>query len=493
MSGLVLTSPVGCIPGSHIRASPSRWLVARRGISVGGSLWGDATAVRPEASPKRGERVVREGDYPIKRSLSALTRRLRTTPGQMRFATATTALMTGVVGIAAITVLHTRHDATQAIASVAQPSLVHASRAYAGFSDADATASGGFLTGDTYLLHGRNRYITDLSTATAELAAISRTAGATPTIERSLLVINQNLPTYTGLVENARSNNRAGFPVGAAYLRQASDTMRARILPAVLSIYREEASKLAAAYDSGASQTGPLLLLVVVVALIVLMIGVQFWLARRTHRILNLGWLAATVITAAVAVLVGAVIASNSHNLDAARRRASDPTAQLSSARILAVRAQADESLALIARGSDTSFSKDFEQVRLRLSGDNSHPGLARQVQDTLRSLGSRESADRIDAELLAFFEEHERVVAFEETGAYPDAIDRTSTNETPHLLAVVGVLDQEIEASQQRFTTSTNGASFSAPAMYSIVGMGVILVCALIAGGMYPRLRDYR
>ena len=120
-----------------------------------------------------------EGDYPIKRSLGALTRRLRTTPGQMRFASATTALMTGVVGIAAITVLHTRHDATQAIASVAQPSLVQASKAYASFSDADATASDGFLTGDTYLVHGRNRYVADLSTATAELAAISRTARAT--------------------------------------------------------------------------------------------------------------------------------------------------------------------------------------------------------------------------------------------------------------------------------------------------------------------------
>jgi hypothetical protein len=411
----------------------------------------------------------------------------------MRFATATTALMTGVVGIAAITVLHTRHDATQAIASVAQPSLVHASSAYAGFSDADATASGGFLTGDTYLLHGRNRYIADLSTATAELAAISRTAGLTPTIERSLLVINQNLPTYTGLVENARSNNRQNFPVGAAYLRQASDTMRARILPAVLSIYREEASKLAAAYDSGASQTGPLLLLVVVVALIVLMVSVQFWLARRTHRILNLGWLAATVITAAVAATVGAVIASNSHNLESARRQGSDATAQLASARILAVRAQADESLALIARGSDTSFFKDFEEVELRLQGRNSSPGLAQRVQDTLRRLGSGESADHIEAELSTFFEEHKNVVALEDTGAYPKAIDRTATNETPHLAEVVKVLDNEISASQQRFKTSINGASFSAPALYLIVGMGVILVCVLIFVGMYPRLREYR
>jgi hypothetical protein len=64
--------------------------------------------------------------------------------------------------------------------------------------------------------------------------------------------------------------------------------MRTAILPNVLSIYREEASKLGAAYDSGASQTGPLTLLAIAAVLVVVMVGVQFWLARRTHRILNL-------------------------------------------------------------------------------------------------------------------------------------------------------------------------------------------------------------
>ena len=448
--------------------------------------------MRLEINSQRWHRALGVAGHPIKRSRSALTRRLRTTPGQMRLATATTALMTSVVGVAAITVLHTRHEATQAIASVAQPSLVHASNAYAKFSDADATASVAFLTGDTDLVYARPRYESDLVTATTELAAISHAAGATRQIDDSIRVINVQLPIYTGLVETARTNNRQGFPVGAAYLRQASDTMRTKILPAVLSIYREEASRLAAAYDSDALQTGPLLLLVVAVALIGLMVGVQFWLAKRTRRTLNLGWLAATVIVAAVTAAVGAVIMSNSHNLESARRQGSDATAQLASARILAVRAQADESLALIARGSGTSFSKDFDEVTSRLRGRN-HPGLAQQVQDTLRRLGDGKSADKIDIELSQFFQEHEKVISFEDKGAYPDAIDQTSKSEAPHLAAVVAVLDKEITASQRRFTTSTKSASFNAPAMYLIVGMGAVLVCVFIAAGMYPRLREYR
>jgi hypothetical protein len=435
---------------------------------------------------------VREGDYPIKESLNALTRRLRTTPGQMRFASATTAVMTIVVSVAAIAVLHTRHDATNSLASVAQPSLVHASNAYAKLSDADATASVAFLTGDLDLTYGRSRYISDLSSATTELTSISRTAGATAAVQSNIFTINSWLPTYTGLVENARSNNRQGFPVGAAYLRRASETMRIRILPAVLSIYREEASKLGSAYDSGASQTGPLFLLVIGAVLFCLMVGVQLWLADRTHRILNLGWLVATVTIVAVAVLVGTVMASNSHHLRAAQQRGSDPAAQLSSARILAVRSQADESLSLIARGSGATFSQDFDEVAARLGGGN-HPGLAEQVERTLRSLGRAGSANQLDAELSLFFQQHQTILDLQDKGDFPGAIENTSKREAPHLVAAVQVLDKEIDASQERFTASIKRGSFDAPFLYSVVALGAILICASIGAGIYPRLREYR
>ena len=435
---------------------------------------------------------MREGEYPIKESLSALARRLRTTPGQMRFASATTALMTIVVSVAAIAVLHTRHDATQSLASVAQPSLVHASNAYANFSDADATASIAFLTGDLDLLYRRDRYISDLSKATAELAAISQTSGERSEIEPSILVINQNLPTYTGLVDTARSNNRQGFPVGAAYLRQASETMRTTILPAVLSIYRAEAGKLGVAYDSGRSQTGPLFLLVIAAALILFMIGVQFWLAGRTHRMLNLGWLAATMVTAVVAIAVGLVITSNTDGLQSARKRGSDTTAELSAARILALRAQADESLALIARGSGTSFAQDIEEVAKRLRNDN-RSGIAWQVQSTLRDLDRDAYAKALGAELAAFLKEHKEIVDHENAGQFREAIEQTSQGEVPHLDLAVRVLDNEITESQRRFTAAITSASFDAPAVYFGVTLGAVLICASIGVGIYPRLREYR
>ena len=268
--------------------------------------------------------------------------------------------------------------------------------------------------------------------------------------------------------------------------------MRIRILPAVLSIYREEASKLGAPMTPVLPKPDRCSCLSSRAVLFCLMVGVQLWLAGRTHRILNLGWLVATITIVAVAALVGTAIASNSHHLRAARQRGSDPAAQLSSARILAVRAQADESLSLIARGSGATFSQDFDEVAARLGGGN-HPGLAEQVQRTLRSLGRAGTANQLDAELSLFFQQHQTILNLQDKGDFPGAIENTSKREAPHLVAAVEVLDKEIDASQERFTASIRRGSFDAPVLYSVVALGAILICASIGAGIYPRLREYR
>ena len=47
----------------------------------------------------------------------------------------------------------------------------------------------------------------------------------------------QQLAAYTGLVEAARANNVQGFPIGSAYLREASSLMQTKLLPEAKKIY----------------------------------------------------------------------------------------------------------------------------------------------------------------------------------------------------------------------------------------------------------------
>ena len=74
--------------------------------------------------------------------------------------------------------------------------------------------------------------------ATAALAATARGEGEAA----DLAAVADSVQRYAGLVESARANNRQGFPVGAAYLDQAS---------AALQQGRERAQEV---YDQGLQQ-----------------------------------------------------------------------------------------------------------------------------------------------------------------------------------------------------------------------------------------------
>jgi hypothetical protein len=62
----------------------------------------------------------------------------------------------------------------------------------------------------------------------------STAAGAT---SKDLLTLSTDLPVYTGEIETARADNRIGYPVGAAYLREATTLMNSSLLPAAENLY----------------------------------------------------------------------------------------------------------------------------------------------------------------------------------------------------------------------------------------------------------------
>ena len=97
---------------------------------------------------------------------------------------------------------------------------------------ADAIASSSYLVGGQEDPAQRTAYLDEIAKAGDGLVAVS--AAATPTDLVQLSEASRLLGNYVGLVEQARANNRQGFPVGAAYQRQANgivsnnDSRRAR-------------------------------------------------------------------------------------------------------------------------------------------------------------------------------------------------------------------------------------------------------------------------
>src|SRR3954451_11272234 len=87
------------------------------------------------------------------------------------------------------------------------------------------------------------RYKQALADAASALTDVS--AGTTDTKTRTTVAdMSAKLAAYTGLVESARANNRQGFVIGSAYLREASSLMQTSMLPSAQKIYSENLATL---------------------------------------------------------------------------------------------------------------------------------------------------------------------------------------------------------------------------------------------------------
>ena len=127
---------------------------------------------------------------------------------------------------------------------------------------ADANATNAFLVGGLEPADARAGYVDGINTAAATLAAASNADSGSAA---KLQAVNKVLTNYAGLVESARANNRQGFPIGAAYLRQASKSIRDDALPPLADLVSAERNRVDSSANTVANaQDGVLLLLVVV-------------------------------------------------------------------------------------------------------------------------------------------------------------------------------------------------------------------------------------
>ena len=155
-----------------------------------------------------------------------------TTPGWFRLAAVV--LVAGLVALAVVSVrvVLDRVDATKRWWTRPRRCSWAPRTSTSRWPDADAAASTAFLRAGLEPPGSAIRYLADLETAGAELAHRATRSRGRPGRARRLQASPRNSPVYAGQVETARTNNRLDYPVGAAYLRRASNAMRDSILPA---------------------------------------------------------------------------------------------------------------------------------------------------------------------------------------------------------------------------------------------------------------------
>jgi ribosomal protein S11 len=411
---------------------------------------------------------------------SRLSAGLATTPGRLALATTVAVVACLLLGVTGFLAGNTQSAALRdAQRDAAQ--LVGTQELRNDLVSADATATNAFLVGGLEPAEARARYEASLTEAAEALPTLASTARDTEAAD--LATVSDSVQRYSGLVESARANNRQGFPVGAAYLDQASAALRGEVLPTLDEVALSTSERVDD--DLTSVSLAQALLLFVLLGLVALA-AVQLWLARRTHRVLNTGLAAASV-----ALLVGGIVAIAAvlGGNGVARSVASGPyaaTVATSQALALATDAKSMESFTLIKRGSGADFEESYQtslaQARTLLTEaeDATETGID----------GSRELLDAWDVK-------HTEIRELDDGGDWEAAVKAaTSTAEGSAGAAFTAFSDHahaDVEATSTDAVDRLGSAATTAQiAAWVALVLGVAGAVAA-AAGMNVRLKEYR
>jgi hypothetical protein len=218
----------------------------------------------------------------------------------------------------------------------------------------------------------------------------------------------------------------------------------------------------------------------------------QVYIARLSRRILNVPLVVATVVLVAGSAwaLVGTIDEQNA--LAQARSRGSDAVEVLSASSVLLARAQGDQSLTLVNRGTDQADPADLAAVMRVLAPGRGQSGLIGQATALVGRTGTSASARRLTGEFDAYRAVTASVGRLEGAGLIGQAIDRT-----PAATATAEKLDQtvagQLAAAQDRFERAAADATSSLSGLAFAIPLLTVLAAALALIGVAQRIGEYR
>jgi len=413
------------------------------------------------------------GEAPTPRRRGRLRAAVSHTPGKMRLAAVIAVLAALAVGALGLRAGQAQAGAL-ASAEADTSQLIGIQEVRNDLVIADASATNAFLVGGLEPPEQRQRYDTSVDAAARGLAAL---AGSNPADAELLGRASASLTSYTGLVEQARANNRQGFPVGAAYLDVASSALRSDVLPALDSLVDDNSGRVSGSFDGVANA---LWLLALGVLALAVLVGTQVWLARRTHRRFNAGLLWATVLLV-VASLGGAVVlGTSSQRADNVRDGPFTAGVAVSEALSLANDAKSQESFTLIKRGSGQAYEEAF----------------VAQTTEAAQHLDDPTVDPALGGLLDAWVEAHQQIRALDDGGDW-DAAVALAVDPAGEPQTTFDAFSTSASASIEQSAAKTHGALSGAGGASLIVGW-LILVAGIVAAvlawrGIGKRVEEYR
>jgi hypothetical protein len=371
------------------------------------------------------------------------------------------------------------------------PLTTAAAELYRALADADATSAVAYLGRSLESADLRDRYLRDIAAANA---ALSTAAAGSPTPESAGIIagLANHMPTYTGLIETARTNNRQDLLVGTAYLRQASELLRDRMLPAAQRLHRTATDQLAAAQAEAARW--PLVGLLLSGVLVLWLLAVQVYLWRLTRRLLNIGLLVASLLALTAGAWLGIAGGIAARHSDDSRQDGSRQLEILAEARIQAVLALGSEALSVIAR--DSGAGSDPLPPNLITLLTDQDDGLLAQARAAIRQADSTSEITKAAGIARQWLAVHENLTGLDE-GNYSEAATIVAGPDQDSAANLAATYDEHIATAAARATERFDAGVRAAREALPGAGVGLMVLGGLVvlaaAAGMAPRIREYR
>ncbi|MEO7060927.1 MAG: hypothetical protein ABI083_14495 [Lapillicoccus sp.] len=409
------------------------------------------------------------------------------TPGRMRVIAAVVALAAAVFGVVGANSLWTSSAALER-ADHNTTQVVRVQSIYSDLVRADAATTNAFLVGGLDTTGQGPAY----DEAVAHVAAtVAAAAEAQPADGAALGALNQQIQTYTSLVEQARAYNRQGLPVGATYLTNASTGLRSGALPIVTLLTQANTDRANAEFRQ--SSNGLALGISGVVALLVLLGGL-LWLARRSHRYLNVPVLIAVGLVL-VALVAGAfTLGQVGSTVTTVRGTVFDATLDLATIQSSAYDAKANESLTLISRGSGQAFERAWQ-------GQST---LVKTTIGYIDTAGDATLSTDLGAKWTAYSAKHQEIRSQDDgtktvASNWDEAVRLAGlpTSTAGSANATFDAFSQATADGLATYSQQTSDQVLAPRTAVTIVGWALLLLCLAAAGlaarGFGQRLEEYR
>ena len=258
--------------------------------------------------------------------------------------------------------------AASSLARASGPAARQAQLLYLNLASADTTITQTFLTESQPLAPGatqrstlaqRQAFSADLAAAASNLAAVKGT-NTSARFTGDVTTITGGLTTYAGDVSSAQLEYTQGYvSTGESFMSVASEEAHLMLLPAAADIYQIENASVSSAKAAATGLPSLAIALVVAVAALAVLAATQLWLARKTHRVFNVGLLLATAALLASGgwLLVTVVVAGS--ELSTAIGQGENPASALAQASIDVQRIRGDAVIDVIARSGSSSLPAD--------------------------------------------------------------------------------------------------------------------------------------